>query len=64
MAKLSCGRMIRLHAHHLPLLFRQQVASLSQSSCVSPVDLTDWKGVGEGAGVEPNYRTTRKPGNL
>jgi len=29
---------------------RQQVGSLSQSSCVSPVELTDDKREGEGAG--------------
>jgi hypothetical protein len=46
---LSCGRMIRLHAHPLLLpLSRQQVASLSQPSYVSPVKLTDGKGEGVG----------------
>jgi hypothetical protein len=33
--------MIRLHAHPLPPLSRQQLVSLSQSSYVSPVELTD-----------------------
>jgi hypothetical protein len=36
--------MIRLLAHPLPLLSRQQVVSLSQSSCVSPVKLNDRRG--------------------
>jgi hypothetical protein len=36
MAKLSCCRMIRLHAHPLS---RQQLVSLSQSSCVSQSSL-------------------------
>jgi hypothetical protein len=42
---------------------REQVDSLSPSSCVSPVELTD--GVkGRGAGEEPNHTTARKPGPL
>ncbi len=52
------GRIIRLHAHPLPLLSREQIVSLSQSSCGS--HLTD----GRGGGVEPNFTTTRKPGSL
>jgi hypothetical protein len=44
-------------------LSRQQVVSLSQSSCVSPVELTDGR-VWEGAGEEPNHTRTRKPGPL
>jgi hypothetical protein len=41
----------------------QQVASLSQSSCVSPVELTD--GIaGGGEEKEPNHTTARKPGPL
>jgi hypothetical protein len=40
--------MIRLPAHPLTPLFRQQIACLSQSSCVSPVELTAGRGV-EGA---------------
>ncbi len=39
--RLSAGRMIRLLTHPLPPLSREQVVSLSQSSCVSPVELTD-----------------------
>ncbi len=40
----------------------QQVVSLSLSSCLSPVKLTYWReGAGEGPGVEPNQKTTRKP---
>jgi hypothetical protein len=35
-------------------LSRQQVVSLSQASCVSPVELTDGRG-GEGVGDEPNH---------
>jgi hypothetical protein len=46
--RLSWGRMIRL----LPPPFsRQQVVSLSQSSCVSPVELTDGGAGGGGAKV-------------
>jgi hypothetical protein len=40
------------------LLSRQQVVSLSQSSCVSPVELTDGRG-GEGVGEEPNHSKLR-----
>jgi hypothetical protein len=43
--------------------FRQQVASLSQSSCLSPVELTDGRG-GEEVGEEPNKTKARKPGPL
>ncbi len=42
-------------------LSRQQVDSLSQFSCVSPVELTDG-GVGEGVGEEPNHTTAKKLG--
>ncbi len=44
--RLSSGRMIRLHANPHPPLSREQVVSLSQSSCVSPVELTDERGGG------------------
>jgi hypothetical protein len=50
--RLSRRRMIWLLPHLLPHL-RQQVFPLFQSSCVSPLELTDgiggrgWKGVGE-----------------
>jgi hypothetical protein len=58
------GRMNRLLAHPLNLLSRQQVVSLSQSSCVStPVELTDGRG-GEGVGEEQNHTIARKPGPL
>ncbi len=39
--------------HPIPLS-RQQVVSLSQSSCVLPVELTDGRGW-EGVGEEPNH---------
>ncbi len=55
---------IRLLAYPHPLLSRQQVVSLSKSSCVSPVELTDGRGGGGGVGEEPNYTTARKPGPL
>ncbi len=42
-------------------LSRQQFISLSQSSCMSPVDLTDGRS-GGGDGRETNHTTTRKPG--
>ncbi len=42
---------------------RQQVVSLSQSSGVSPVELTDGER-GEGVGKEQDYMTARKPGLL
>ncbi len=42
-----------------------QIASLSPSSCVSPVQLTDGGGgVGKGAGLEPDHRTAIKLGPL
>ncbi len=45
-------------------LSRQQVISFSQSSCVSPVELTDRRG-GKGVhGQEPNHKTARKPGPI
>jgi hypothetical protein len=45
--------------HPLSPLSREQVVSLSQSSHVSPVELTDGR-VGEWVGEEPNHMTTRK----
>ncbi len=45
-----CDCMIRVPAHFLPTHSRQQVVSLSQSSCVSPVELTGERG-GEGGGA-------------
>jgi hypothetical protein len=40
----------------LPPLFREQVVSRSQSSCVSPVELTDGRGRrGRGWGVTKSY---------
>ncbi len=42
---LAVAFTIRLNARLLPLS-RQQPASLFQSSSVSPVDLTDWRGGG------------------
>jgi hypothetical protein len=59
---LSCVRMIRLLAHPLPLA-RQQVVSLSQSFCMSPVELSGGRD-GEGVGEEPIYNAVRKPGPL
>ncbi len=47
----------------LPVLSRQQVVSLSQSSRVSPVELTDGRG-GQGLDEEPNHATARMPGPL
>ncbi len=47
-----------------PLLSRQQLASLSESSCVSPVKLTDGRGMGEEGVFEVLHTTTRKPGPL
>ncbi len=46
---------------------RQQLVSLSQSFCVSPVDLTQEGGprggeCDEGMGEEQNHKTARKPG--
>ncbi len=40
----------------------QEVVSLSQTSCVSPVELTDRRG--GGGGGEPSHTTTRKHGPL
>ncbi len=51
--------MTRLLAHLLPPPSREQVVYLSQSSCVSPVELSE--GEGEGVGEEPNHTTARKP---
>jgi hypothetical protein len=57
--------MIRLLAHHLPSLSRQQIVSLSQSSCVSLVELKlTGEGREEGIGEQPNHMTVRKPGPL
>ncbi len=60
--KLSYGRMIRLHNRPLlpPLQPTNFFVPLSQFSCVSPVQLTD----GRGVGVEPNHTTARKLGPL
>ncbi len=61
--KLSRHRVIWLLPHPLPSLSRQQVVSLSQSSCVSPVELFDGR-EGGGLGEKPNHTTARKPGSL
>jgi hypothetical protein len=49
-------------------LSRQKFVSHSQSSCVSLVELTDWRGWGGGGGLgegkKPNHTTARKPGTL
>jgi hypothetical protein len=60
---LSCDRMIWLLA---PPLSRQQIASLTQSSCVSPVLLTDGRGGGVGRAWSRIIRPqeTRKLGPL
>jgi hypothetical protein len=42
-------------------LSRQKFVSLSQSSCVSPVELTDGRGGLEGVGEEPNYKKKSNP---
>ncbi len=44
----------RLDASPTPFFSRQQVVSLSQSSCVSPVAVTDGKGGGGGAKPHKN----------
>ncbi len=53
----------RPHPLPPPLSPRQQkLYSLSQSSSVSPVKLSEGRwGGGEGVGEEPNNRTVRKP---
>ncbi len=43
----------------LPTLSRQQIVSLSQPSCVSPVELTVRRR-GDGVGEEPNHTITRQ----
>jgi hypothetical protein len=45
-------------------LFRQLIVPLSQSSCVSPVQLTDGREGVEEAGVVPNLTTARMLGPL
>ncbi len=45
-------------------LSRQQVVSLSQSLCVSPIELTDWRSGDGGRGKKPNRTAARKPGPL
>jgi hypothetical protein len=55
--------MIRLFAQPVPLLSSHQVVSLPQSSCASPVELTDGGG-GKGVGEETNHTTARLPGPL
>jgi hypothetical protein len=52
--RLSCGSMIWLLTP--PPLSRQQVVSLSQSSCVA----ADGRDGAEGVGEDPNHTTTRK----
>jgi hypothetical protein len=47
---------------HPSSFFRQQVVSLSQPFRVSPVDLSDGRGVG--GGEEPKRMTLRNPGPL
>jgi hypothetical protein len=51
--RLSCGPMVRLLAPSP--LSREQVVSLSQSSCVSPAELTERVGAGGVLEVEPNH---------
>jgi len=51
--------MIRLLAQPLPPLSRDKVVSLSQSSCMSPVELTDGSGE-ERVGEELNHTTHKK----
>ncbi len=54
--------MIRLHAHSIPTsLSLQQVASFSQSSCLSLVELPDGRGGGGGRGAESNDRKEAWP---
>ncbi len=48
--RVSRDRVIRLLAHPLPPHSRQQTASLSQSSCMLPDELTDGGGGGGGGG--------------
>jgi hypothetical protein len=55
--RISRRRMIWLLPHTLS---RQQVVSLSRSSCVSSVEFTDGRG-GSRGGEEPNQETARKP---
>jgi hypothetical protein len=45
-----------------PSPFSNLSLSLSQSSCVSPIHLTDGRGGREGAGEEPNHMTAKRPG--
>jgi hypothetical protein len=54
--------MIWLLAHILHPLTREQVVSLSHSSCESPVELTDGRGGGKGLCEEPNHTIAKKPG--
>jgi hypothetical protein len=59
--RLSRRRMIWLLSHPLHTLSR--LVSLSQSSCVLPVELTEGRG-GEVVGEEPDHTMTRSPGPL
>ncbi len=43
-------------------LSRHQIASLAQSSFVSPIELIEGEGGGGGQGA--NHKTARKPGSL
>jgi hypothetical protein len=52
--RLSGRRIIRLLTHPLSTLSRQQIVSLSQSSCVSPVAFTDGRR-GEGVSGAKSY---------
>jgi hypothetical protein len=59
----DCSLFYRLLIWLLPPPPPQQAVSLSQSSCVSPVEHTETEG-GKGLGEEPNITTARKPGPL
>ncbi len=58
--RLSRRRLIWLHPPFL--LYGQHVVSLSHSSCVSPVELPEGRGVFGGGGWKVNHTTGRKPG--
>jgi hypothetical protein len=53
--------MIWLLLRPLPPLSRQQLVSLSQSSCVPSVKLIDGREGGDGVGEEPYHTTASKP---
>jgi hypothetical protein len=63
-ARLSCGRMIRLHAHPLPLSSISKLSLFLSLPVCRRSSLLTGEGEGLGVGVEPNHTTVRRLGLL